>query len=362
MPMKVFSLRTGLLPAGRLSTSYTAKYGVPITRVVPLFSRIFPLKLKYRFLEPPFTPSYEEKGVLTTQIGVRKFSVRSGRARSGSGSGHEVRVAKSLIEDEAELSEWVSGLSSNSFRKSKVYSDIDVEGNNGGDNGGYGRRERGEKRRKESEFDGDDFDFPNGGNSVGRGLEKPVSRGRGGYGGGLAENRSSFNGGRSFDRRSGTRNSSEYSRKGKFGSELEKKNERNGGGLTGRGKGWGSVERFPGREVGKGIDSRVKRRGASGSEMGYGKDRGGSLRMQREGKRVPQRGLVVTDEDEEEEEVEGYRSFKELIDSDEVDDEDEDESEEEDNIVDDVFEKEKVLSQSPPSSSGGNDTYLSESR
>ncbi|KAL2536405.1 DEAD-box ATP-dependent RNA helicase 31 [Forsythia ovata] len=352
-------MSTGLLPVARLSTSYTAKYGPPVALVMPVFSRIFPQKLKFRFFEPPFLPSYQVKGVLINQVGIRKFSVRSERTRSG--SGHEVRVAKSLIEDEAELSDWVSGLSSNSLRKTQVYSDSDVDGNNGGDNGGYRNRERGEKRRrKDSESDNGAFDFPSG-RGGSRGLEKPFSRGRGGYGGRLEENRRDYNGGGLFAGRGGTRNSSESSRrKENIGGELEGKNERRGG-LTSRGKGWGSVERFPGRQLGMGNDERrEKSRGARGSGMGYRKDGGGGVGMKREGKRVPQRALVVTD-DEEEKGEEGYRSFKELIDSDDVDDEDEDESDEEDNTVDDVFEKEKVLSQ-PPSLPGRSDSYLSESR
>ncbi|CAI9781514.1 unnamed protein product [Fraxinus pennsylvanica] len=142
---------------------------------MPVCSQIFSQKLKCRFFEPPFLLSYQVKGVPKTRVGVRKFSIRPGRGRpgSGSGSGHEVGVEKSLIEDEAKLSDWVSRLSFNLFRKSQVYSDSDVDGNNGGENGGYMSREVGEKRRKESAFENDDFDFPTG-RGRGRVLEKPV--------------------------------------------------------------------------------------------------------------------------------------------------------------------------------------------
>ncbi|CAI9781515.1 unnamed protein product [Fraxinus pennsylvanica] len=117
-----------------------------------------------------------------------------------------------------------------------------------------------------------------------------------------------------------------------------------------------------GTESANGKDREEIRRAARGSEMGYGKDGGGGVGVKREWTRVSQRALVVIKDEEEEGDEEDYNNFKELTDSDEVDDEDEDESEEEDNIADDVFEKEKVLSQSPSSSLWRSDAYLSESR
>ncbi|KAJ8900557.1 hypothetical protein K2173_025334 [Erythroxylum novogranatense] len=76
---------------------------------IHVLSRIFPFRLKYHANQQP---------------AVRRFSTRSFRPRPGSTSEfgrrgsemNEGRASKSLVEDEAELSDWVSGLNNKSFR------------------------------------------------------------------------------------------------------------------------------------------------------------------------------------------------------------------------------------------------------
>ncbi|KDP28500.1 hypothetical protein JCGZ_14271 [Jatropha curcas] len=87
---------------------------VTSSRGVPILSRIFPFRLKYVGFGP----------YPNSQVGVRRFSTRPFRPRHGSGSQFrrgerdrgDVGASKSLIEDEAELSDWVSELSTSSFR------------------------------------------------------------------------------------------------------------------------------------------------------------------------------------------------------------------------------------------------------
>ncbi|CAK7348733.1 unnamed protein product [Dovyalis caffra] len=76
-------------------------------RSIPIFSRIFPFKLKhlgfaYQFSTHSFRPG---------PTGSRPEFSRTGAGRERG----EVRASKSLIEDEAELSDWVSDLRTNSF-------------------------------------------------------------------------------------------------------------------------------------------------------------------------------------------------------------------------------------------------------
>ncbi|KAK4476347.1 hypothetical protein RD792_015496 [Penstemon davidsonii] len=362
----------------------------PIFR--PILLRVFPHKLKFHSFGAP----YVQRRLLLTRalaqnsdsIGMSKFSTRSGTRAVPS---------KSLIEDEAELSDWVSGLSSKSFKNTRLYSDSE---NDEGGNAGSGRfrgREGAGRTRTDSEFTGrrgggarssNNFDsssrrggdrdssepFPESRRSEndsngGRGRGSEFSRG-GRLGGrverrdssepfsGRRKNENDFNGG-SFGGRGRGRGSGESSRGGRFGGRLEEKRRSNDGYLSrgneGRGeKKWGE----------RGLENRNRN----------GSDRGG-LTMKRGGKVIGQRGFLVTDDDEvtedteEEEQDRGHVSFKELIDSDEVDDDDEEEEEEEeeeekeDENDDGLFEKESVVFQKPHSSSSEkSDSYLSESR
>ncbi|KAK6158866.1 hypothetical protein DH2020_006180 [Rehmannia glutinosa] len=312
----------------------------------------------------------------------------------GSGFRQDARAgsSKSLIDDEAELSDWVSGLKSSSFNKTRLYSDSENDEDDT-KNGGFRSREGAGKRRKESEFNkesdvasrrggegrkSNNFEYPSRRGGEGRkpnNFEYPSSRGEG---------RKSNN----FEypsRRGGEgRKSSEP-----FSGRRKNENDSNGSMFGGRGKGRDSSEfrgngKFTGlsqekRESGTSFlsrgneRSREKRQSDRGSEMRRnGRDRGvnqGLLGMKRQGIVTEKIGFVGTDDEDmgEEEKDKGYTSFKELIDSDEVDDDSEEEEveveeEEEDGGADGVFEKGQSLAQSPPSSPGASDSHLSESR
>ncbi|KAG9156692.1 hypothetical protein Leryth_006649 [Lithospermum erythrorhizon] len=126
------------------------------SRIIPIFSRVFPHK--FRFLSNgslSFAP--KSRNINFNNSVVRGFSTRR---RSGLGSGHE--SVKSLVDDEADLSDWVSGLSSKDYAKTKLISDSDNDNDNGGFNDGYGkgrdrememRGDRDGKRRKENGFE-----------------------------------------------------------------------------------------------------------------------------------------------------------------------------------------------------------------
>lgn len=109
-------------------------------RPVPVFSRVFPFKLKYKGLG--FPPS-------------RTFSTRPFRTRPDSGPKsprEEVRASpKSLIEDEDELDSWVSKLRTSSLRSGAVTEDEEDE-----ERGGMGKKRGRSSRGRESNFDSDD--------------------------------------------------------------------------------------------------------------------------------------------------------------------------------------------------------------
>ncbi|PHU09713.1 DEAD-box ATP-dependent RNA helicase 31 [Capsicum chinense] len=371
-------------------------------KTTPVFSRMFPHKLKYRSIGFPILPSQVQE--------VRRFSSRSGRPRTGSGDG--VRVSKSLIEDEAELSDWVSGLRSGSeFTKTKVYSDSDDnEGDRERGRGKFGNRrnggeERGEKRRRDDDFSGPGRRSGGSMRNGGRfGSELAGGRSGGKFGSELAGGRSggrgemqSRNGGRfgndrgsrneggrsgdrdrmewspkggrfgSEDRRSGGRDKMEsFSKGGRFGSGVGRESEgrRNGG--------KGRMESFPrkGGRFGSEMGSpRVNRRGESNAGSGYGRDmasQGGSGRLGRkEGTGMARGSSMLLDEDdtdnEEEEEENGYKGFRDLIDS----EEESEESEEDDEVEDEKMlslEKEDSPRAVHPSSPGKSDSHLTETR
>ncbi|XP_015888691.1 DEAD-box ATP-dependent RNA helicase 31 [Ziziphus jujuba] len=140
-----------LFPSMKLGPSISS------SQATLMFSRIFPFKLKYVGLASSCLMPNE-------QPGVRRFSARSFRARTGSGSEFkrgrdrgEARVSKSLIEDEAELSDWVGELRSDSFR-GRLTSDDESEGDRDykSRNRGRGRESYSTKRRRR-ESDSDEF-------------------------------------------------------------------------------------------------------------------------------------------------------------------------------------------------------------
>ncbi|KAL8499705.1 hypothetical protein ACS0TY_019613 [Phlomoides rotata] len=273
--------------------------------------------------------------------------------------GRGVRAAssnsKSLIEDEADLSDWVSGLNSNSIKKTRVYSDSDNEEGAGKSRG----------VRRESEFDkGSEFRSRRGGGRGGA-REGFSGRGRGGAregfpGRGRGGAREGFSGrGRGRGRDS---DSSEFRRGGGLSEE---KREHNTGFLSRENEGRRENRESDAGFLSRGNERRGEKRQSERGEVSYRNGRGrgggrGGLAIQRGGKGSEKTGFVVTDDDEEEESGKGYTSFKELIDSDEADDDDEDEEEEEE--VRAESEKGRVSSQIPKSSPQESDSYLSESR
>lgn len=156
-------------------------------------------------------------------------------------------------------------------------------------------------------------------------------------------------------------------REGRFGSEgrSDRRNE-------GRDK-VNTFSRNGGRSEGEG--RRGQKRGAGEIASGYSKERrgsGGGGIARKDGREIRGKSVAVLsedddDDDEDDEDVEdnGYKRFRDLIDS-------EEESEEASGDEgDDSFEKETVLSSvgnevrsqpSPPSSLGGSESYLSETR
>ncbi|KAG8391934.1 hypothetical protein BUALT_Bualt01G0238600 [Buddleja alternifolia] len=380
----------------------------PIFR--PIFSGVFPHKLKYQFFGAPIL----QRRLLLTRVreinpvalGMGKFSTRSGRERMGSGQDMKGGGSKSLIDDEADLSDWVSGLNSGSFMKTRVYSDSESDQNDGGNDrfkgGGERGGERGGKRRRESEGDRDFGSTSRRGGGArgsgsfgsrggGRGSSEPFS--------GRGRNENGSNGG-SFGGRGGGRDSSGFRGGGRlndsngssFGGRGRGRdsgfrsggrlNDSNGSSFGGRGRGRDSGSFGRGGKFGGSLDERRKSndgftsRGNEGrreNRLSDGNGRGGRGGVQgglvREDKGTARRGLVITDDDDDDEEEEeqgrGYTNFKELIDSDEAEDdseEDEDEEEEDEEGADVLSEKRTVLSQSSKSSPEESGSYLSESR
>ncbi|KAL9176358.1 hypothetical protein ABFS82_02G173500 [Erythranthe guttata] len=378
----------------------------PILR--PIFSGVLPQKLRYHFLA---TRNLQRSLLLTraeslipAPLGNSSFSTRSGRESIGSGFGQGVRAgssssSKSLIDDEADLSDWVSGLNSKSFMKTRVYSESEREDDDRG-NGG--------KRRRDSESEKDsDFSSRRGGRGGGRGGGDYKFPSRGGGGGGRGSSdfgsssmRGSRGGGRSDfgsrgGGRGGGRGSSDFgssSRGGGRGEYGGYSSRGRGGGGRGGGRSSGDYESsgsvFGGRgrdstEVGRGGrfgGSFDERRGSSDggslSGRGNGRGRGGSRGGARGGlatkREIVKRGSAVTEDDDSEEEEDegkdnGYTSFKGLVDSDDEVDDDDDEVDDDDDESDEddeeeVSEKEAIKSSSHQSTPHESDSYLSESR
>lgn len=251
--------------------------------------------------------------------GFRRFS-----SRSRSGQGADVRASKSLIDDEAELSDWVSGLRSNSFRTH----DDDSGSGSGRDRGsGRGRgsdRGRGRGRDERSgrdgvrfssfkrQRDGDSDDYSMGRDSFSR--EKTRF-------GGKFEGKDE-----GFVSRRGDNNST-MSKRGGRGSEF---GYGRGGGGRGNGRGGGGLNRgeksmrrggFVTSDEDIGNDSegegRLAKRGGRGSDFSYGRDRGvrggrsnGSGGLHGSGKSLRKGGLVTSDDNEDDDDEEEGRLTK----------------------------------------------------
>lgn len=121
MPIKLLPHLRLLNPSFSITRFSCSMNLQPSIKSVPTVCRVFPYKLKYlglsRLHQQPQLP------------GVRKLSTRPySRSELGRERGsREVRASKSLIEDEAELSDWVSELGSDSQRKRNRFKDDDEE-------------------------------------------------------------------------------------------------------------------------------------------------------------------------------------------------------------------------------------------
>ncbi|XVF22390.1 hypothetical protein REPUB_Repub12eG0168300 [Reevesia pubescens] len=133
---------------------------LPVTRfssmkpgpTIPVLNRVFPFKLKFFGLSPGFNG----------QLSMRSLSTRPFRPRSGASfeltrkNRGDVRASKSLIEDEAELSDWVGELRTDSFRGRLTSEDEELDADRARNRVRSRDRERDSgpvKRRRESEFD-----------------------------------------------------------------------------------------------------------------------------------------------------------------------------------------------------------------
>lgn len=343
-----------------------------VTNVLPVFSRVFPHKLKYhsqscRF---PNLSSRQQSQPVRTLFGVRTFSNASARERTGSFAASEPRASKSLIDDEAELSDWVSGLSSNSFRKNRSQSDSDGDYDGGGRTSGFNRdrsdnnnrgrerQDRSGKRRREDDFD--TSRKPSGGyNPV-----ESFPRQKGRLDGELkaqddkrpmSRSRNRLSGDNEFGKRKGGDSNGRFSRGLRDSSDKFLESSRD------------SNNRFS-RGSSRGRESEGRRGKKNGSKIEHKRSNEFELGRYDRGKGMRQGTALLSGEDDDvlgEEEEKGYVSFKELVDSEEGSDE-LDSQDDEDREV--AFEKETASfpsssnDTSPSSSPGGTNSYLTDTK
>ncbi|KAE8693641.1 DEAD-box ATP-dependent RNA helicase 26 [Hibiscus syriacus] len=119
---------------------------------IPVLNRVFPFKLKFFGLSPGSNGRHS----------VRSLSTRPSRPRSGASSKFtpkirgDVRASKSLIEDEAELSDWVGELRADSFRVRLTSEDEELDADRECNRVRSRDRNRSGvpvKKRRESEFE-----------------------------------------------------------------------------------------------------------------------------------------------------------------------------------------------------------------
>ncbi|KAJ4837297.1 hypothetical protein Tsubulata_026372 [Turnera subulata] len=345
--------------------------------VIPIFAQTFPFELKNRGFGPPAVGS---------QVGARRFSTRSFRAKppgSGSryrgGEGGEVRASKSLIEDEAELSDWVGDLRSNSFR-GRVSSED--ESDSGGARGGRFSDDRGRGRGRDGFRD-------DGGRGRDRdGFRDDRGRGRDRDGGREGGRRNGERGGFSTRGRN-PRDSGEFGEsssrripgRGDSFSRDSRVGRRPGNGEEGKFNSWGrnrgNVGLKEGRRGGGGErDFGFKRdRGGGERDFGFKRDRGGEGRdfgFKRDGRGVSGKRSFIEDdddvEDDDESDIEESRkglmeSFGDLISEEETEDSDDDGAGVlKKNVASSLGAEKEFSFKDRPSSSGPSDSYLSETR
>ncbi|KAL8268568.1 hypothetical protein R6Q59_002366 [Mikania micrantha] len=295
MPFKFFSLPHLRL----LNSSFMKTSSASSSRKKDLFTRVFPHKLKYQS-----SSSSKKLGLsilMTAGQSQLHYSSRASRNVS------EGRSAKSLIEDEAELSDWVSELKSDSFKKSRLYSDSDD-----GHDDRRGCKSYDLKRKRKGDSDG-----------YNKGLFDRDSGGKGRSGGEFGNRRDNV------------------FKNGRFGGESERRSDRFSRDLN-RGK--GNRESF---------DS--LRKGRKPYDNGLVSKRGG--------KNTSKRGIMISDDDDDNEEHKIRMSkFIEMISDDDDDDDDDDEREIID-LDDEGGMPGKSAALNPPRTSpDGSESYLSETR
>ncbi|KAL1830340.1 hypothetical protein ACET3Z_008752 [Daucus carota] len=339
------------------------------TRGLSIFCRVFPHKLRYQSLAP--------LNAARTFSSVNKSS------------------SKSLIEDEAQLSDWVSDLSSHSFlahnKSKKLYTDDD------NDDDDFAHK----RRRRRADDDGDD-DFAsrrgasraNRAGSFGGHFDRKREYGSSDYAvSSRARGGGSVNGprgGRDFD-------SNDYGRGGGVSSRSRGRGGRDfdsgayaRGGVSNRGRGGRDFDTDShGRARGGRRDSfdlssrdyKLETRGGRASQLGSRGDRGGGRGGMRAATSVSKRaGLILSDTDdfdenevEDEDTDEGVEkvrdSFRELISEENSDDNSEsvDDTDDDDEASANAssFSRMEIIdspSASRMTSQGGSDSYLSETR
>ncbi|PKI40499.1 hypothetical protein CRG98_039135 [Punica granatum] len=155
------------------------------SRAIPLLYRIFPFKLKYHGLLLLGRDSPPGFRMLSAQPHRDRYFSRSDGRRSGREVGAVKARPKSLIEDEAELSDWVSDLRTDSLR-GKLTSEDDDSDRERGFRGGRGRSGRNETKRRRRESDSEEFGESirqrtprsSGGKSYGNGRDSSRATGR----------------------------------------------------------------------------------------------------------------------------------------------------------------------------------------
>ncbi|XP_057547383.1 DEAD-box ATP-dependent RNA helicase 31-like [Amaranthus tricolor] len=334
---------------------------------LPTFRRIFPFKLKYLVLNAK------------VKVSPRNFSTRPFRSRPDSGSRYNrtesvkaAPLSKSLIEDEDDLSDWVSGLRTSSIKSGVFTEDEDGED----DRGKMKKKGRLGKRGRESNFDfggSDEEDkgfrqmgkkgFQTSSNSYGN--VKDSSRFGRRFDGADEGNESRVrNGKREFDARGGQG-------EGNRGRGMRAYGDRNGRGEGSRG---GGVRAFGDRIV-RGEGSRGGRIGRE-REVGVrdgikGKER--EFGERNRGRVDGRKGALISESDEDEIEMRNEKksvsSFLDLIgeeDSDENVDDDDEEEEELGKIVgrsrSSLFANDGEKVSSGTSSTNSGESYLSETR
>ncbi|KAF7152018.1 hypothetical protein RHSIM_Rhsim01G0171700 [Rhododendron simsii] len=320
MPVKLLSehLFTPSLPQTHLSTVNPNRHIKPSYRAIPIFTRTLPHMLKHQCLSnklgSPLLLSHQQQ-----------------RPKTGL-----VRASKGLIDDEAELSDWVSELASDSILTRD-------SGNGSSSNRGRGRDERGggrgrvssANRRRESDLGR----YEKSDGQMGRESFGSFSRGKGRGGGDEMKGR---NEGLVLPRREEGRGRVRGMGRDALGSSARNSrgNSRFGSGSEG---GW-----------------KMPKTAGRGSELGYGrKQGGGSGEFSNGGKISIKGGVLIAKEgrvEEDDDEKRGGNSRKSLADF--ISEEDS-EGEEENDIDDDgdLFASNKV-----PSSPETSDSYLSETR